>query len=95
MKMEYDLNFLSKTRLNSKSDQFSHLIQVIKDDDEINNRVVQLLKLDSYQRRNVLNRWLEQLRRENASKELRTSLSCLFDDDIAIKVLTIINNSQF
>jgi hypothetical protein len=92
--MEVDLNFLFKTRLNSKSDQFSHLIQVIKDDDEINNRVVQLLKLDSYQRRNVLNRWLEQLRRDNASEKLTQALSYLFDNDIAKKVSIIINRNH-
>jgi hypothetical protein len=85
--MEVDLNFLFKTRLNSKSDQFS-------DDDEINNRVVQLLKLDSYQRRNVLNRWLEQLRRDNASEKLTQALSYLFDNDIAKKVSIIINRNH-
>jgi hypothetical protein len=92
--MEYKLNSIFKTKLNSKSDQFSHLIQVIKDDEKINNRVIQLLKLDSYQRRNVLNRWLEQLRRDNASEDLTEALSFLFDNDIAKKLSIIINRNH-
>jgi hypothetical protein len=52
-----------------------------------------MLKLDSYKRRIVLNNWVEQLRRQQASAKLLNALSCLFDDAIAEEVLTIINNS--
>jgi hypothetical protein len=89
--MEYKLNFLYITKPNSNSDHLSYLIDVIKEDDELNNRVVQLLKLDSFQRRNVLNRWLERLCRINASKKLRKSLSCLLDDEVAEKTLSMLN----
>ena len=88
------MNFRFKTKSKIRSEQFTQLIQVIQDDDEIKNRIVQLLKLDSYQRRNVLNRWLEQLRKENASEELRQPLSCLFDDDIADKILLILKKNR-
>jgi hypothetical protein len=88
------LKILIKTHNNIETRQFAQLIQGIRDDPEINKRVIQLLKLDSYQRRNVLNRWLEQLRRKSASENLRQALSGLFDDNIAKKVLTLINNRQ-
>ena len=88
------MNFFNKTDPDVKSEQFAHLIQVIRDDREINTRLIHLLKLDSYQRRNVLNRWLEQLRRKSASENLRQALSCLFDDKVTKKVLTIINNNR-
>ena len=88
------MNRLSKTDPNDDSNQFAQLIQGIRNDPEINKRIIQLLKLDSYQRRNVLNRWLEQLRRKSASENLRQALSRLFDDKIAKKVLTLINNTR-
>jgi len=86
------LIFANKTDSHGESEQFAQLIQIMKDDPEINTRLVQLLTLDSYQRRIVLNRWLEQLRRKSASENLRQALSCLFDDNIAKKVLTLIKN---
>jgi hypothetical protein len=73
---------------------FIKLIQVIRDDLLINKKVIQMLTQDSYQRRIILNNWLEQLRRQNAPENLIQALSCLFDDIVAEKVLTLINNRQ-
>ncbi len=75
-----------------RTDPFIRLINVIQNDCIINNRIKKMLELDSFNRRTVLNRWLEQLNRKNASVNLRQSLSCLFDDSVAKKVLTIIKN---
>ena len=50
-----------------------------------------LLKMEAYPRRLVLNNWLEQLRLNKAPKKLTQALTYLFDDDIAKKVLTIID----
>ncbi len=77
--------------INMELESFEKLIQVMRDDSFINENVITMLKLDSYQRRIVLNNWLEQLRRKNASENLRKALSCLFDDIVAEKVLTVIN----
>ncbi len=73
---------------------FIKLMQVMHKDPVINEKVIQLLKLDSYQRRSVLNVWLEQLRLRNASENLLSALSCLFDDKIAEEVLTLINDRK-
>ena len=72
------------------NEQFSRLINVIRNDTLIKSRVKIMLELDSFNRRNVLNRWIEQLERKKASENLRQSLSCLFDDDIAEKTLLIL-----
>jgi len=66
-------------------------MQVIQKDPLINEKVNQLLKLESYQRRYNLNIWLEQLRMRQASENLLKALSYLFDDKIAKEVLTLIN----
>ena len=73
---------------------FIKLIQVMRDDPLINEKVIKMLKQNSYQRRIILNNWLEQLRRQNAPENLIQALSCLFDDIVAEKVLTLINNRQ-
>ena len=75
-------------------ESFEKLIQVMRDDSLINEKVIQMLQLDSFQRRSVLNSWLEQLRVRNAPKNLLSSLFCLFDDNIAERVLTLINDRK-
>jgi small-conductance mechanosensitive channel len=86
------LRFLMSKKSNDLSQSFAHLLQVIKEDKEINTRVIQLLKSNSFTRRLLLNKWLEQLRRRQAPEKLIQALSCLFDDSIAEKVAVILNN---
>lgn len=74
-------------------EQFAKLIQTIQKDSDIKSRMIQILKMDSYRRRFLLNNWLEKLRRKKAPENLRQALSCLFDDIISEKVLTLINDS--
>jgi len=63
-------------------------------DPVINQKVSNLLNMDSYLRRLVLNNWLEQLRRNNAPQKLTQALSYLFDDLFAEKVYGLINRSK-
>ena len=78
----------------TQSDSFIQLIKIMRDDPEINKRVIRLLNSESYQRRNVLNNWLEQLRLQAASEKLLVALSSLFDEAIAKKTLSMINRSK-
>jgi hypothetical protein len=78
----------------NESKYLIRLIQTMRDDDLINKKVIEMLKLDSYQRRSVLNNWLERLRMENAPQNLLSALSCLFDDKIAEQVLALINDPK-
>jgi hypothetical protein len=70
---------------------FKKLVIVMRDDPLINEKIISILQMDSFQRRTVLNNWLEQLQIRNASKNLLHALSYLFDDSVAEKVLTLIN----
>ena len=83
---------LKPENINEEFGPLKKLIQVMRDDSYINEKVITMLKLDSYQRRIVLNNWLEKLRQQNAPENLKQALSCLFDDKVAEKVLTVINN---
>jgi len=78
--------------LDQDFDSFNTLLEVMRDDHIINEKITTLLKMDSYQRRYILNYWLEQLRTQNAYEDLCDALSCLFDDTVAAKVLIIISN---
>ena len=68
------------------------LIHIMRDDPVINEKIIAILEMDSFQRRTVINNWLEQLRKQHAHENLAHALSCLFDDSIAAKVLTIISH---
>ena len=82
----------SKTRnLDNSFESFGTLIEIMRDDEDINEKVIAVLRLDSYKRRAILNNWLEQLRIQNAPQNLINSLSVLFNDTIAEQVLQFIN----
>ena len=50
---------------------------------DINEKIMQLLKIDLSQQWIVLNCWLEQLNKNNAPEKLIRAFSGLFDEDIA------------
>jgi hypothetical protein len=80
--------------INNEFESLIKLIEIMQEDSVINEKVIKMLQLDSYQRRSVLNNWLEQLRCINAPCELMQPLACLFDDKVAKKVLTLINKRK-
>jgi hypothetical protein len=68
------------------------IIQIALEDPLIKQRIKEVLNLDSYERRSVLNDWIEQLRLRNARREIIMGLIYLFDDVRAKELLRIINN---
>ena len=72
-------------------ESLGRLIQIMRHDEIINKNITVLLQLDLYQRRLVLNEWLEQLRIQNAPQNLLNALSSLFDDKVAEQVMELIN----
>jgi len=77
--------------MDNSFDSFGTLIQIMRDDEDINEKVMAVLRLDSYKRRTILNNWLEQLRIQKAPQNLINALSSLFDDKVAEQVLQFIN----
>ena len=66
------------------------LSALLKEDPLIKDRIIEVLKMNPYDRRLVLNNWLEQLRIRRAPENLQHALSALFDNEMAEKVLTMI-----
>ena len=67
---------------------------MIKEDPLIKDRIIEVLKMNPYDRRLVLNNWLEQLRIRRAPENLQNALSALFDNAIAKKILAMINKQE-
>ena len=67
------------------------LMEAMRRDLILNEKVLNMLKLDSYPRHIVLSNWLEQLRLNKAPKKLTQTLTYLFDDNFAEKVYNLIN----
>jgi hypothetical protein len=70
----------------SDFDSFEKLFQAMRDDPVIKNKMISILRMDSYPRHIVLSNWLEQLRLHHAPATLIQTLTCLFDDAIAESV---------
>jgi len=77
-------------RTNTKTENLEELIRITCNDKLIKKRILDVLKLSSFERRSVLNQWLEELRLRQAPKNLMNLLSSLFDDTVANTLLTII-----
>jgi hypothetical protein len=77
--------------MDNSIESFGTLIEIMRDDKDINEKVMAVLRLDSYKRRAILNDWLEQLRIQMAPQNLINALSVLFNDKIAERVLQFLN----
>ena len=77
--------------MDNSLESFGTLVEIIRDDKDINEKVMAVLRLDAFKRRTILNNWLEQLRIQKAPQNLINALSSLFDDKVAEQVLQFIN----
>lgn len=81
---------LDISKMDNSLKSFGTLIEIMRDDKDINEKVMAVLRLDSYKRRAILNDWLEQLRIQKAPQNLINALASLFDDKVAEQVLQFI-----
>ena len=77
----------------SNNEMFVTLIRVAREDEDIKNRLVRILSLDSFNRTSTLNTFIDELRLKNAPPIITEAISYLLDDTLAAKVLkTIVEN---
>ena len=82
--------FDKKKRFVADDENFLALVQVLKEDSKIRSKIEPILSLDQFSRKSALNTWLEQLKYQQAPEKFIALLSCLIDDDIAKKLLSVI-----
>ena len=71
-------------------ENFIALVQVLKEDYKVRSKIEPILSLDKFNRKSALNTWLEQLKFQQSPEKFISLLSCLIDDDIAKKLLSVI-----
>ncbi len=77
----------------SENEDFITLLRVAREDPEVCKSLKAILSLDSFNRRSLLNTWLEQMQFQNAPSELIQALSGLTDDDVAARALKVIEEN--
>ena len=90
MKFKYMKVFGKNKQFVTDDENFIALVQVLKEDYKIRSKIEPILSLDKFNRKSALNTWLEQLKFQQAPEKFISLLSCLIDDDIAKKLLSVI-----
>lgn len=81
---------LLKEKPVGENEPFVNLLQVAKDDPEIKNQLIVILSQPGFNRKSILNSYLDELRYKRAPEDLISAIGCLLDDDIAEKALSIL-----
>ncbi|MCK4797651.1 MAG: hypothetical protein KAT05_09730 [Spirochaetes bacterium] len=74
----------------TENEAFITLIEIAKEDKKIKNMLLPILRLDHFNRKSVLNTYISKMKLKNAPKNFTEAISYLLDDEIANKVLEII-----
>jgi len=90
LKFKYMKVFDKNKQLIADDENFIALVQVLKEDYKIRSKIEPILSLDKFNRKSALNTWLEQLKFQQAPEKFISLLSCLIDDDITKKLLSVI-----
>lgn len=72
-----------KERSISENETFVRLIQAAQDDPEFREKLIAILSLDSFNRRSVLNAFIDNMRRDSVPEDMIAAMSGLLDDDVA------------
>jgi hypothetical protein len=72
------------------NEYFVALVAAAQDDDTVRGQILSLAKLDSFNRQSMLNTLLSESSLRGAPHEFTQALECLKDDDIARKVIEIL-----
>ena len=77
----------------ANNESFILLIQLAKEDKKIKDRILMILKLDSFNRISLLNTFISEMSLKSAPKDFVEAFAYLEDDNIADEAIKIIKNS--
>lgn len=75
-------------------DNFVTLLSVAQDSPEIRVQLLWILRHRPFQRKSLINTWLEDLKLAGAPRELQNALSALLDEDVADRALLLLQESS-
>jgi len=76
------------------NEDFIRLVQVAMEEPDIKKKMETLLSLDSFNRKSMINTWIEELKLQKAPEKFIEGISALTDNGIAKKVLKIIGGNR-
>jgi hypothetical protein len=74
-----------------ENEAFIRLIQIAQEDKEIREQLINILSMDSFNRKSALNTFIEHMLLKKAPKKFIEAVSSLLDEDVAKKILEILN----
>lgn len=72
------------------NEDFVALIQAAREDEELRDQLLAILSQSPFHRTSIINSFVENMRLNNAPKELISAIACLLDDSVAEKALEIL-----
>ena len=78
-----------KTKSIADDETFVRLMQVAQEDPEIGDRLKLILSQDDFNRRSLLNTWIEELKLKNAPADFTKALSYFLDEQVAGSALEL------
>lgn len=86
--------FRKRKRFAGQNDSFVTLIRVAQEDAKIRKQLFTILTQNKFNRKSILNSYLEDMRIKQAPQELISAVACLLDDDVAEKALQILTSGK-
>lgn len=81
-----------KSRSIADDETFIRLIQVAQKEPEIRNRLKSVLTQNDFNRKSLINTWIEELKLQNAPSDFITALSYFLDDSVAHSALDLLGD---
>ncbi len=78
----------------ANDDSFVTLLSVAHDSPQIRVQLLSILRHTPFQRKSLINTWLEDLKLAGAPRELQNALSALLDEDVADRALLLLQESS-
>jgi len=73
---------------------FVTFIQVAKENPDIRNAIVAILKKDDFNRESILNTYIEEMRFKGAPESFVSCLTCLLDKNVAQRAVAILDSKE-
>lgn len=83
-----------KERSIAENETFVRLIQAAQDDPKFREKLIAILSLDSFNRKSVLNAFIENMQRDSVTEDLIAAMADLLDDEVAELALKVIEKSH-
>jgi hypothetical protein len=83
-----------KIKTHEVEEPFVTFMQVAKEDPEIKQAVIGILRQDEFNRTSILNTYIEEMRYKGAPESFISALACLLDKDVAQRAYDVLTGEK-